>query len=444
MSLVCRLPISILVVALLLGCARNAARPILDPGITDSTVFAPAAPPEEGYEPPPVFHPGEFLSPGLLVGPHYVVEETVYNDGFTNHYLIRSDFGDFAAQGVDEARTRIREVQAIATLRELEQSEAFAKAVKADLKDFALGPYRTIRRVVTNPLYAVGAVPGDAIRALSLMKEAGELIASGFSREYAKDLIGFTDAKRDLARLLDIDPDSPNPVLQEDLNRIAWSFYGGGAPMRIAEEFIPGLPGLVFEVVEDGAPLGKAVDEVFKQFDPRSTRNRLKRLDLPRETRTAFMGHPHFTSDKRGRIAEALDSLGDTMNRAAFIELALAASSRGEAGAFVKKAEMLAAYDERVLPIRAIHTGAGQVQAHTTDDVLLTVLVHDHVAWTRAWHEQLDRLGRSPEALEVRRQELWLSGGMTDRARMETEAHGFRVYVYTLSFLERPWGGSVG
>ena len=48
----------------------------------------------EAYEDAQVLEAGKILSPDVLSGPNHKVEEKVQNDGFLNHYVLRSSYGD--------------------------------------------------------------------------------------------------------------------------------------------------------------------------------------------------------------------------------------------------------------------------------------------------------------------------------------------------------------
>jgi hypothetical protein len=88
---------------------------------------------------PPVSFETPTPRPELLRGPHFTAAPMVQNLGYMNAYIVNSDFGLFSANGDIMLRRLIREITAIAALREMRGSEAFTsafgQAAMADRKD---------------------------------------------------------------------------------------------------------------------------------------------------------------------------------------------------------------------------------------------------------------------------------------------------------------------
>ena len=68
------------------------------------------------YEEPPVLKASDLLPADLLKGEHHEIEAQVVNDGFMNHFTIRSDFGTFEAKSLALVEVRVREVHSLAEL----------------------------------------------------------------------------------------------------------------------------------------------------------------------------------------------------------------------------------------------------------------------------------------------------------------------------------------
>jgi len=396
---------------------------------------APSEPPE--YETPPVFAPEELLPLELIAGPHHYVDDEVVNDGYTNHYMIQSDFGPFAAPGRELLEVRVQEIRAIAILREMKKSEAYRKGMQKSLKDAALAPFRQVKKMVTNPLYAVMVVPGEVGRAVSIFTDVRKLVQSGFNKKYFHDLIGFTSAKRELARRLEVDRNSPNPVLQEDLNDVAWAFYAGGAPLRLADRFMPSLGIPHLELVEGGGSIGEAVDTVVDEVKPKSTRKKLRRMGVGHTERKKFMHHPVYSPRRRRALVKALHEIEDADDRDAYIALALEAESEEETVALQRRAEMLAAYHARVTPITRIIVVDEFGLALTEDDKVIVPLFFDHLVWTQEVAQRMGALqGGKPAGVTLTGQEIWISGAASTRTHAEFADLGFAVTENAFSVLE--------
>ncbi len=136
----------ILSFSVLVGCATT---PVSYPeGPARLELPAPEPP---GYETAPTFFAKDLLPVELVSGPHHRVVDPVVNDGFTNHYLIHSDFGVYETVGLDMTRTRVQEINAIGALRQIKKTEAYRKGFQRSMKALALSPIRQVKRVARNP-----------------------------------------------------------------------------------------------------------------------------------------------------------------------------------------------------------------------------------------------------------------------------------------------------
>ncbi len=171
--------------------------------------------PTRTLRPPPVFAPDALLEPGSLRADYYAIEGEVVNDGMANHYVIQSNFGSFHAAGTEMALKRIREVHALYQLDEMQGSAAAGKGFQHEVKNVATGPFRRIKKVVTNPLYAVAAIPTEVFKVYGVLNDTRKLVQSGFTKEAFNEYVGFSSAKSDLARYLGLEPSTTNLVLQQ-------------------------------------------------------------------------------------------------------------------------------------------------------------------------------------------------------------------------------------
>ncbi|MDH3476204.1 MAG: hypothetical protein OEM59_21195, partial [Rhodospirillales bacterium] len=71
----------------------------------------------------------KILPAEILTGPHYRIREEVVSYGYMHHFTVDSDFGVFKATGDGALRKLLNEIRAIAALKEIRQSEAFADSV---------------------------------------------------------------------------------------------------------------------------------------------------------------------------------------------------------------------------------------------------------------------------------------------------------------------------
>lgn len=70
-----------------------------------------------------------------LVGPHYSIEPYVSNDGVYNTWRVVSDYGVWDVQGNERVVVLLREIGAIARLKEESQGRRYADALEASGKE---------------------------------------------------------------------------------------------------------------------------------------------------------------------------------------------------------------------------------------------------------------------------------------------------------------------
>ena len=212
------------------------------------------------FETPPLLSARDLLEPHVLEGPHHRVDDEVRNDGAMNHFLIRSDFGELDASSEEMLEIRLREIQALTRLAEISRSAVFADALKTS----AMASVDAVKNVVTDPAGTIQGVPGGLGRTFrglyykgrKAAHKAGEEIEKrrrestaaeddqtntadgkeGFttqelaerSEKAAKSFFGYNSALRGLARKLQVDPYTSNPILRGELERLAKAAFAAG------------------------------------------------------------------------------------------------------------------------------------------------------------------------------------------------------------------------
>jgi len=107
--------------------------------------FSPVA--ARSDEPPPRFTAAQLLTPAQLKGPHHTVADPVATEGYYHAFTIRSDFGEFDAEGRTLLAVRLQEVGALARLDEVSKTEVFLKAAGTSVVNVGKG----VANAVTKP-----------------------------------------------------------------------------------------------------------------------------------------------------------------------------------------------------------------------------------------------------------------------------------------------------
>ena len=102
----------------------------------------------------------EVLRPDMIEGDNYRINETVAFHGYFNVYRIESDFGAFEAVGDANLRKLLKEIRAIAALRNVGSVEAGAKAGFGTI----INPLEGTYRLLTKPAATLKGIPLGAYR----------------------------------------------------------------------------------------------------------------------------------------------------------------------------------------------------------------------------------------------------------------------------------------
>jgi hypothetical protein len=379
-------------------------------GVALTVAAAAEALAEDGFE-APAHEARDLLPAELLRGPHHRVEPEVGSDGFLPVFGVSSDFGRYEARGEAALRETIREIEALAALRE-SAAEGGSAAPPAPGQPGA------------------PALPGRPLAGLPAGAwGAGQTGGAGLALGGPGGAAGFRDLeamRREVASRLGIDPYTENAELQQELQRHVWATWAG----RLSSPFVDAdAAGAEPEPVLDAPERPDALVRDYSEEDLR----RLYRIELAvmgveEPLREAFLEHPHYTSRHGARILDSLAELEHTADRSAFIEAAVAADSEEEARGFERMAELLRRYGEQTGSLDRFLTIDGRVAAHASDGTLIVPVLAEHGAWTRgvaSFAQSLARAtGGDPELAGTR---LLVSGSLSDRARSEMEDLGLRV-----------------
>ena len=410
-----------------------------------------AASAQPSYETPPVLRAADLAPADLLQGPRHRVDERVPTDGLLARFTVRSDFGMFEAAGPGMLRVRVGEVGALAELLQMTQGEVFAKAAAEAAKRTG----RSLQAAVQNPEETIKGIPegvgrffdrvGQSVRtgvqkagdqaaerkAQGAGPEAAAADVGGAAGRAAGEVAGYYDARRRLAKGLGADPYTTNPVLDKELDRVAWAAFAGEFGLRTAVGAVPGVGALTnsatwfSDLVWDTSPGDLRV----------MIEKKLLAMGAPQDAVDRFLRHRWYTLTLQTALVTGLDALVGVPGRATVLPLALGATSEEQARFVVGAVAILARHHKAVAPIAEVRV-AGTVLAKGRDGALVVPAPVDHVSWT----ERAATFARRPD-LKARVRGLWLAGRVSPRARQELTALGWQIHERFVPE-DRPAGGS--
>jgi hypothetical protein len=414
---------------LALACAGPPAHvsrhtlPELAPGDAD---------PAQGFEALPELHASALLPPELLAGPHHRVRDAVGSDGFLHLYRVDSDIGGFEVAGDEPLRECVREIDAVAALRAV-QDEAFAAAVaEAERRPF-LGRWQ----LASSPSDDPRGMPDAAWQELLAIDETGRDARSEDAHAALREYLRFEREKRALAARLGVDPHANSAPLQRELNRVAIAVFAGGFPR---ERVAPGAPperGVARPFIDEDQRLAMLLGRDSPEDLARWNRIELAALGVSPELAARALAHPFLTERHRTILVASLAALEGVANRSALVEAALNARSETDALVYQRIAELLRGIHERVAPIERLASDGRFVRAYLAGGVRITPIEVDELLWTRPTARLADAgAGPDPEGAALARRELWLTGVASPRTRAELEARGFALVERAFEHLD--------
>jgi hypothetical protein len=411
------------------------------------------------YEVPPVLNAADLLPADKLSGPHHRVADAVPSDGFLTRITIESDFGAFEAISPALALIRIREIAALAELEKLESEdlakdgfEHSANRLKDSFKNLAEDPeetlkgipdgvgrffdrvgraaktgYQTIQDRRAEPQQPTAVLPGPGSNlpgapltdAPSAAEKAGSAeVAAKLAGRTAADIFGYSEQRREIARRLEVDPYTDNPVLAQRLDEVAWAAFSGGLGVTVLKALAP-ASNLVTATSSASNWVWETTPADLRVFNEQT----LLGLGASVDDVDRLLRHPFYTTSLRTRLVKALAAMPDVANRAAVMPLALSVTSTGQARFVVESAEMLARIHATERPLAKISLD-GTLIAQSTDTLIVPAPV-DAMSWNARLHNFAERLAGRGDG-----RRMYVRGGATALAREQLAALGWTLVAW--------------
>lgn len=404
--------------------------------------LAPAMAPAQDYEAPPVLQASALAPEGVpLKGAQYAVDAAVPTDGLLATFTIRSDFGRIEARGPGMLKLRVAEVEAVARLKEMKTSDVFVKSLAQSGK--ALGDAAV--NVVTNTKEVAKAVPAGVGRFLERTarsaktavqkigdvkddKEAGAprgaeastneqnvaLAAGAAAGSTALGVLGYDEKRRGLAKELQVDPYTTNPVLKKALDDVAWAAFAGGLGVDLLATQVPGG-----RLVQSTSTLSDWIYAKppgdLKVWMEKS----LKNMGVDQETVDLFLRQKYWTLTMQTALVMALEKLAGVEGRAEVLETAVTAENEDQTR-FLAVGLSLLAREHGSTPLAAILDG--KPLGLTKAGRAVATLPLDYVCWTERVAKFAGRDDLAPHHPLV-----LLTGAFSPRAREEMKKAGWEI-----------------
>jgi hypothetical protein len=388
---------------------------------------------EGGFEQPPVLNVTQLIPAKLLTGQGFRVEEQVPTDGVMGTYTLIADketFGEnagtYQVRSREMAELRLSEIPAIIKLDETSKTGTFIKSMAST----AVQPLESAGQMVMNPVDTVTGLPSGVGRlfdrvgsGVGRMWDSEPVPGTGGEQEgigdATRDILGYEQERRALAKKLGVDPYTTNPVLSKKLDEIATTAFRARVGVNTAiSVFVPAsiiLTGVrTMDTLVWDTPRGDLIVRV---------ENRLQELKVSPTQKSLFLNNPALPSSLQVAIVENLARLTDVRGRSQVVILAGTAATESQSRFLATSLRMLAEYHEKKKPLTAV-AAPGPLVGRDRDNTLVLPAPVDYLSWT----ERVASFATSPAFLAMPQRTLWLAGLMSPRAKQGFAANGWTIH----------------
>lgn len=378
------------------------------------------------YERPSNRLVSDVLPPEMIQGPHYRVQDKVVSYGYMDHFSVSSDFGVFEVTGHCGLRKLLREINAIAVLRETKKGQAYLESVKKAGK----APLEFGENLITDPVDTISGVPKGVNRLFENIRLNRNTPANPHDDSRMQQLLSVSSKKREFASALGVDVYSSNTVLQKELNSLGWASALGSLSVSAAMAPFGGPAVLALQ----SSRMANQMNELLKVETParlhQINADKLLAMGVPADLVERFLCHPAFTPRHNTIITGSLAALGDARGCDAFIRLVLFAEDEETANFYQNMAELLRTYHETVSPVREISVASIIVLAKAADGSVVIPFPLDHAIWTEHADRLIDGLMKG-SSLQIKQGKpyvtLWVTGTLSPVAREHVTQRGIKV-----------------
>lgn len=378
---------------------------------------------ENRYEQPSHFKASAILKPELLKGKYYTVSDEVINDGLFNHYTVQSQFGNFRADSTNDLKILIREINAIAAMKQVKTDDTAITSLKQSGENTVTG----IKNLFADPQ---GTMEGAVFGVGSLLNRAKETVGkrqvTDAEDNRFEQLIGVSKSKGEIASKYGVNVYSRNQILQEELNRLGQADFLGGLGVGVATSFVPGVGGLVLTTSGTARLLNEAINTTPASELWLQNKNKLLAMDMDEDTIELFLNNPSFSPALTTVLVTALDSMNRVDNRILFIKVALQAGNPQMAKTITYIAVMTAGYHKEIAPLKTVTPLARITQGVGMDGTRVILLPVDHLIWGQQVAEAATVVSSDAKGND---HELWVLGTLSKLATTELQKLGWKIYT---------------
>lgn len=377
----------------------------------------------EYRQPPLMLKSADFLPEKLPAGADCKVDPQAENDGLVNRYSVSFPGGTTTVESTQALMIYLQERDALNKIEQISKTDEFKEA----FKKAGLGPYNTVKGLVTEPVDTVKKIGTGVGRWFS---DVGTSIASKDPNQpgVAKTALGQAAAKRMFAYRLDVNPYTANRELQDKLDSLAWVSFAGGLTVKVAFAAIPDVPGMVISMSSTSDSMKRLVRDKSPAELHGINKKALLAMGVTPQLAEEFLTNYLFDPYDKTLIVGALESMHGVADRSTFIWNCFTVKDSSVALFARLQSECMAAYASETKNITGLVDVQGKTFLRTSDNVITGVFPLDYIAWTRNLDERERSISAAIEKIKgVAGKRLVVYGTVDMQARSVLEQRGWSV-----------------
>ena len=331
---------------------------------------------ETAYEQPPVLKASEILTPAELKGPYHRVREQVAVRDYLAVFEIESDYGLLTAPSRRLLRTRLHEIEILATAGRSSQAGEVFRGLENSLRRTGTEAVSAIQ----HPFSTVQRLPQAAYnKTFGRLKGAfgSSEASSRYKDSWASSALYGAD-KRRVAGELKLDPYSTNPAVQQVLNQLAQARSVGSWAVDLSGQVLPDAISWSRSALDAQAEvknivLSNSPDDVDKVND-----GKLAALGVSTYARRKFAECPWLSPTHKTIITAAAGRLRGVDDLEALLVAAAEATDEARAVVQTVQATMLAGFHAKQGSLQKLDAVGGVVIATTQGGHVFIVLPIDY------------------------------------------------------------------
>ena len=390
-----------------------------------------AADPAAGFERPPVLHARDLVPASLLAGKGFHVDDAVPTDGLMAIFTLHTDLGTLQADGIEMLKIRVAEVPAMEELEHESKTKVFAQT----LAKTGMEPVKAAGQMAMHPVDTVKGLPGGVGRffgrvglGAQRLKEAAtepeEASAGEKAGEVARrtgqttrDILGYEQERRELAKRLHVDPYTTNPILSKQLDEFAVvAFRAHVTVTTTMSVFVPGSMAITATKMVSNWVWDTPKADLIVQNE-----KKLEEMHVPAATVKVFIRNQTFPLSVQTAFVEDLGRLSGVPGTIDVVALASTADSEDQARFLADTLDMLATYHQSHTPLVQV-VARGTVVGRDRAGVIVVPAAVDYASWTK----RTSYFANRPD-LAAPRRGVWLSGQMSPLAKKNFQALSWAV-----------------